>query len=517
MPEKDQDRLQKLAQITPRQADNKAIPAAPKGSHMSPCESHSFTKHELIVRLTRCIGKTLAEIDSAGVLNGKARNKGFVGNVIEQSVLGYPADSSQRPDLVVNGVETELKSTGIITDKGDYEFQAKEPMSITAVSPETIASEQFATSHFWRKLEHLLLVYYFYAGRDVPYADFTIRGFEFHEWDNEDVEVLESDWTLVRDFIAQIQHRSSSKAECEAQYPRISSELNRQLMYTDTSPKWPNRPRFRLKRRVVTSLVQTHFGMRGETLPEDYSTFSEIDAKCHDLAVRNAGKTVSELMQELDIRPPKDGVSKGVAETIVVRLFGGTSRKMADVELFDRIGLLPKSIVLTKSGRRTEDMKLLRIDFGEIADPRQRFEDSSFRDYFAQNQILLILFEEPGHDCPFGENRFVGFARLWFDDDFIEEAVHPVWRRLRHLVRGGQLRDIVETDKDGCPRVNKKSGTVRSAPNFPKSRDGIVFVRGTGRDATDKVELVNGISMYRQNLWIKGSYLAERVAGMNML
>lgn len=484
---------------------------------MSPATSHSFTKHELIVRLTRCIGKTLAEIDSAGVLSGKSRNKGFVGNVIEQSVLGYPADSNQRPDLVVNGVETELKSTGIITDKGDYEFQAKEPMSITAVSPETIVGEDFVTSHFWKKLEHLLLVYYFYAGRDIPYADFVIKGFEFHEWDDDDVDVLKADWTLVRDFIAQAQRQSSTQAECEAQYPRISSELNRQLMYTDTSPKWPNRPRFRLKRRVVTSLVQEHFGMRSEALPEDYATFSEIDAKCHDLAVRNAGKTVSELMQELGIPLPKDGINKGVAEAIVVRMFGGTSRKMADVELFDRIGLLPKSIVLTMKGGRTEDMKLLRIDFGEIADPHQRFEDSSFMDYFAQNQVLLILFEEPGHDRPFGENRFVGFARLWFDDKFIEEAVRPVWRRMRQLVRGHQLRDVVETDKDGRPRINKKSRTVRSAPNFPKSKDGIVFVRGTGSDATDKVEVVNGIPMYRQNLWIKGSYLAKRVAGMNML
>lgn len=107
--------------------------------------------------------------------------------------------------------------------------------------------------------------------------------------------------------------------------------------------------------------------------------------------------------------------------------------------------------------------------------------------------------------------------RLWFDEAFIEEEVHPVWRRLRQLVRGGQLRDVIELDREGNPRTNKKTGTKRSAPNFPKSRDGIVFVRGTGRDARDKTETVNGIRMYRQNLWIRGTYLAERVSQMNVL
>ncbi len=481
---------------------------------MSTDDSHSFTRHGLIVRLTHCIGKSLAEIDSAGVLTGKARNKGFVGNVIEQSVLGYPADSKQRPDLVVNGVETELKSTGIIADKDAGTFQAKEPMSITAVSPETITTEQFETSHFWKKLEHMLLVYYFYAGRDVPYADFSIEGFEFHEWGRDDIDVLKEDWTLVRDFIAEVQR---DYPDYEAQYPRISTELNRQLMYTDTSPKWPNRPRFRLKRRVVTSLVQGHFGKRGETLAAEYATYSAIDAKCHELAIRNAGKTVAQLMQEQSLTLPAGSVGKGIAESIVVRMFGGTSKKMRNVELFGRIGLLPKTIVLTTQGKKTEDMKLLRLDFDEIADPAQRFEDSSVRDFFAQNQILLIVFEEPGRDASFIENRFVGFMRLWFDEAFIEEEVHPVWRRLRQLVRGGQLRDVIELDREGNPRTNKKTGTKRSAPNFPKSRDGIVFVRGTGRDARDKTETVNGIRMYRQNLWIRGTYLAERVSQMNVL
>ena len=55
------------------------------------------------------------------------------------------------------------------------------------------------------------------------------------------------------------------------------------------------------------------------------------------------------------------------------------------------------------------------------------------------------------------------------------------------------------------------NGEISSAPNLPKSSEGIVFVRGTGVDSSDKRECVNGIKMYYQQVWLKGSYLAERV------
>lgn len=51
-----------------------------------------------------------------------------------------------------------------------------------------------------------------------------------------------------------------------------------------------------------------------------------------------------------------------------------------------------------------------------------------------------------------------------------------------------------------------------TAPNWPKSRDGALFVRGSGSDATDKPVVVNGVRMYRQNLWAKGTVIARMVA-----
>ena len=178
----------------------------------------------------------------------------------------------------MSGVQTALKTTGIrLSKKDEKQYEAKEPMSITAVSPNQIVLEQFSTSRFWHKLKHMLLVYYHYSSTKTvkasEYADFYIRGYEFHEFNAADEAILKNDWELIRDFIIEIQHNFDVP---ESQYSRISSELRDKLAYIDTAPKWPNPPRFRLKRQVVTDIVQKHFGNKLEQLPGHYLSLIHI-------------------------------------------------------------------------------------------------------------------------------------------------------------------------------------------------------------------------------------------------
>ncbi|MCQ2588728.1 MAG: hypothetical protein MJ174_11500 [Treponema sp.] len=474
---------------------------------------HRYTKQQVIDLLEACLEKTLGEIDKNKVFDRTKTNPkitGIAGDVIEQSVFGYPANNDSNPDLIIDEIPTELKTTGIkLSAKKKGFYEAKEPMSITGVSPDNIINEEFNNSRFWHKLEHLLFVYYLYSSNKpvlaAEYANFLFKGYQFVEFDEADVKVLEKDWLTVRDFIISLNKN-------EKLYPEIS-HLRDKLLYIDTSPKWPNKPRFRLKRSVVTNIVQQHFNGKLEQLPKNYSSYSEIDKKCHDLTVQYKGKTVLELMATFGI---DSKINKGISEQIIVKMFGGLSKKMNQIELFNKIGLYGKSIVLTPKGKRTEDMKLFRIDFDEISYNISHFEDSSFHDYFSGMQILCIVFEEK-NKADFGSNVFMGFKRIAFSDEFIELNVQSVWERINKLVIYNELKDIpVINKKTGKPKVNK-TGTIQSAPNFPKSSEGVIFVRGDSSDSTKKPECVNGIKMYRQYIWIKGSYLSELLARVDYL
>lgn len=482
-------------------------------------KGHFFRKQELERLLEDALNKTLGQVDKNNVFDRTKTNPkitGIAGDVIEQSVLGFPADNKQRPDLDVEGIDIELKTTGIrLSKKNSKQYEAKEPMSITAVSPKKIVKEDFYDSNYWHKLENMLLVYYHYDSlktvKASEYANFYIRGYEFHKFSQEDENRLRADWEIVRDFIRQLQNQYD---EPENEYPRISSELRSQLVYIDTAPKWPNRPRFRLKRQFLTSIVQNHFGNRLEQLPGKYISFNDIDRKCSELTNLYCGKTVQELVDILGI---ESKINKAISEQIVVRMFGGEAKKISKIELFSKFGLVAKTITLTKTGCRTEDMKLFTIDFDEWLDADTKFEDSKIYDYFANRQLLCIIFEEPSIKASLKDNVFIGFKRLSFSDSFIQNDVKKVWEDIRNLVYNDKLREVTIYDKNNKPRVNKKNGTIQTYINFPKSKDSIIFVRGTGQDSRDKPVVLNDIGMYRQNIWLKGSYVARELNDLEIL
>ena len=54
------------------------------------------------------------------------------------------------------------------------------------------------------------------------------------------------------------------------------------------------------------------------------------------------------------------------------------------------------------------------------------------------------------------------------------------------------------------------------APNLPKAAEHVLFFRGGGKTAADKVEVL-GISMLRQYYWVHGKFLAGRLRELPFL
>ena len=491
---------------------------------------HIFIKSELIKILEESLNKTLGEIDIKGDFCRTISNPkitGIAGDVIEHSILGYPSDSRQEPDIIVDGIETEVKTTGIRyskTDKkqGKYVYEAKEPMSITAVSPEKIVHETFDDSNFWHKLRNMLIIYYHYNSDSTvnasEYADFYLKGYEFHEFSEEDKLRLMGDWLIVKDFIEELQN---DYEEPEQQYPRLSHELREKLVYIDTAPKWPNPPRFRLKRNFVSKIVREHFGDKLEQLPQRYNGYDDIDKKCHELTFENKGLNILHLLEKYDIPfDDKEKISKSVCEQIIIKMFGGRASSLNKIEMFNDFNIIGKSITMTKLGLRTEDMKLFPIDFEEWCDIDATFEESMANDYFLNHQFLCIIFKETIEKPTkqdFWRNEFVGFKRIAFDDLFIEASVLPLWNEVRRLVNENLLVESICVNKKTKEPIINPCGTIKKQLNFPKSKDNLVFVRGTGIDSTKKVHCVNGIDMYQQYVWIKGKYIVDELGKKHLL
>ena len=208
-------------------------------------------------------------------------------------------------------------------------------------------------------------------------------------------------------------------------------------------------------------------------------------------------------------------VSKSISSIVVAKMFSKKAQKIEKIALFNKFGIKSKTIVQTRTGGRTEDTKLLMVDFSEITDTTVQFEDSTLYSFFSEQKILFSVFEEVNPD-EYESNVFKGFKLISFEDKFIEDTVRLVWDRTRSLILDKKLKLVITEDKNGQPILNKK-GLIEEAPNFPKARECDVFLRGSGKDSTEKTFEINGLRMYPQFYWIKGSYLVKMLNQIDFL
>ncbi|HJF33127.1 MAG TPA: restriction endonuclease [Sporosarcina psychrophila] len=447
----------------------------------------------------------------------KPKITGIAGDVIEQSVLGYPADNKQEPDLIVDGLHTELKTTGLRKPKrlensdDDKHFIAKEGVSITAVSPENITSQEFEDSYLWHKMEYMLFVFYHYNSYKVvpayDYSTFKVLGHHFHEFSDEDKEIIFNDWKIVRDKVEEIQSISPNPKE---EYPSLT-KLRSELMYFDLAPK--RSPRFRLKKDVVNVIIGEFFNKKLEKLNRRITSYSQLDLLLHNFTELFKGKTLKEIATNLSVELP-ESVSKNIVERIITKFFGSEEKKLRKIDIFSKIGLIPKTVVLNPSGGRTEDMKFDRIDFEEWFVDGEEYEDSNLYDFFYNHKFLFVIFKEPEKDSPLLENQFVGFKRYSFTDDFIENDLKPYYDELKRLIVNKEIREEPVSYKTGVKKgqlIINPSGTVKTEINLPKSKDYLVFTRGSGIDSSKKPVELNGVKMYAQYFWIKGKWIVKEL------
>lgn len=505
---------------------------------MAVTEDRKFTKKQVYDILENAKGKTLGEVDKSHQF---ARTEtcpkitGIAGDVIEQSVFGYKRDSKQECDIEIDGVLTELKTTGVRIPKSELKFVknktnkeyfvylgAKEGISITGVTFEPTIQTDFYTSHFWEKSNRLLIVFYEYQSYEVVpaagYADFPIIDYCYNTFSDEEKAKLKNDWEIVRDYLQKVYKEYPEQKERDEKLVGFTHLLRPHLLLIELVPGFKRRasgmyqkPRYRLKQTFVDYIVRGHFDksrLKNEiTLQKSFSSFSQLDARCHLLTQKYKGKKLPELKQMLKI----DANAKNIAAQCVIRMFGTDCKRLNQISDFTKVGIIAKTITMTPTGGRTEDMKLQHIDFEEWADRDADFEDSQVYDYFCEHSFLCPIFCEHDSMDP-SKTTFEGFKRFSFDEDFIEHEVRRTWEDSRNLIHHNELEWEYVYDKNGNRRKNS-SGAYMGAPNFPKSSEYLVFFRGGADVSTEKsrTECVNGIRMLPQFFWLKGSYIAKKL------
>lgn len=521
---------------------------------MSVSEDRRYTKEKVAEILDNAVGKTLGEVDALGS-NQFERTKaspkitGIAGDVIEQSVFGYARDAVQECDIEIEGTLVELKTTGVRVPKSELKeaqkktgeeynlhLGAKEGISITAVTLEPSIQMDFNTSHFWEKAERLLIVFYEYKSYEtVPaqeYAKFPIVGYCYNTFSDSEQSQLKKDWEIVRDYLKDHYTKYTNHEERREKLIGFTHTLRPDLLLIELVPAYKKRnvnrpstadnfqkPRYRLKKTFVDYIVRGHFNksraQHEVNLKESFSSFKELDRRCHELSVKYRGMSFQELKDKFGIYTPV--TTKDFAAKVILKMFDADCKRLNQIADFIKAGIEARTIILTPDGRNTEDMKFHLIDFDEWADRNTDFEDSDIFSFFMEHSLLCPIFTEYDSNDK-TKTIFEGFKRFSFDDNFIDKEVRRMWEDSRKLIHTNTLVWEYEYDKEGKP-IKNNSGSYRGAPNFPKKKDYTVFFRGGASDSSEgsRTQIVNNIKILPQFFWLNGRFVSEKLKSLPYL
>lgn len=413
------------------------------------------------------------------------RNKGNLGQIIEERFFHYACNNDSRPDFAEAGVELKVTPYKEKTRGG---IAAKERLILTMIDYFQVVTEEFETSHFWNKSRLILLIYYLYK-KDLKYnIDYKIGYVGLFSPPAQDVLVIRHDYNIIIEKIRRGKAHELSEGDTlylgAAPKGATSNDRRRQPFNTELA-----KPRaFAFKTSYMTYVLNTYIAPGKVTYEpilkkdvtdsfEDY-VMDKINAFC--------GYSVEELCIKFEIEVQKK--PKNLEAMLAYRILG---IKGNQAEEFEKANVKVKTIRIGKNGKIKESMSFPTFKFKDLI--REEWEDSTFGNYLRETRFLFVVYKFDADDVL--RLRGCQFWNIPYED--LEVEVRSVWEKTKQV-----LIDGLEVTIQNGIRKN----------NFPKSSENRVsHVRPHALNAEDTYELPDGRQYPKQCFWLNNTYIYEQL------
>lgn len=128
------------------------------------------------------------------------KNKGYLGNLIQESIFGIKANNKPEPDFKEIGLDLELKVIPFKKTKNsdkDKVWSPKERLVLSMINYRDLANDSFENSHVYKKHQHVQFVVYF----DNP-SGTIIDAYQMH-WE----KLPQSIQVMIKDDYYKIQNK----------------------------------------------------------------------------------------------------------------------------------------------------------------------------------------------------------------------------------------------------------------------------------------------------------------------
>ncbi|WP_024865632.1 Sau3AI family type II restriction endonuclease [Butyrivibrio sp. FCS014] len=426
-------------------------------------------------------GATYGETDVAEA----KRNKGNLGQIIEECFFHYSCNSDARADFPEAGVE--LKVTPYKVNKNGT-LAAKERLILTMIDYMTVVDEDFDNSHFWNKSKLILLVYYLYMQEAKYNLDYHIGYAKLFTPPEQDLKIIRHDYEII---VSKIRAgKAHELSEGDTMYlgaaPKAATSANRRKQpFSDELAK----PRaFAFKNSYMTYVLNNYI-VPGKDTYEPIIKDESVDS-FEDYVVNKidalAGYSVEDLCVKYDIDASKK--PKSLEALLAYRILGIKGNHAAE---FEKANVVVKTIRIGNNNKIKESMSFPTFKFKELIE--EEWENSTFGNYLRETRFLFVVYKFDSDNTL----RLKG-AQFWnipYED--LEIEVRSVWERTVQILKEGL-------------KFEKVNGAYQN--NFPKaSENRVSHVRPHGQNAKDTYELPDGRQYPKQCFWLNNTYILDQV------
>lgn len=466
--------------------------------------------NSILKRAKESVGLTIQEICNSSSIVTKElniKNKGNIGNLIEEHWFNIKNNNSPLPDFEETGIE--LKVIPLAQNK-DKSYSVKERTKICSIDYNKLINEEWDNSHAKIKVNKILFIYYFYDKANI--LNSTIKKIDLFELEGNDALVISKDWNSVYDYVKKGKaHELSETISNVLAASRSGSGGKRE---DGTLKDLVSQPIKTLEDKALKrafSLKQSFTNQRWneinkkkyesilETLHISSENFEkEIIKKLNSLENLTLGK----IAKKFGIKIP-DG--KNASATIIKKSIGFKNVN-SRIKEFEQLGIQVKIISTRKSDFKPwEAVSFPAFKLKELIkeqwDEGENEEGLTWERCSIREDINRILFIPILKDKKTGmstEEKVMGKAFFWSPSYSELEIIKKEWKKYITEINEGKVEITRKPIKNGYKEISNLS---------KESNTEIIHIRPHCKDRNDRDEDHLGNSIVKQSFWLNKVFL----------
>lgn len=474
---------------------------------------HYTTKDEVLSEAQKILGRSLRDVMIDDGLDIKKieeiiekyqnRNKGLLGEFVEQFVFGLDVNNRAEADFNIAGVELK---TNPLKEHPKKIYVSKERLVFSMINYGEVINETWKESSFLKKNKVLLLMFYLWL-KDQSILDYEFKFVHLldlmNDISDEDVYQIQKDWEFIVTKIRRGEAHLLSEGDTYY-LGACTKAANSRVVRDQPMARTPAKPRaFSFKQQYLNYLIQR------QLLGRDVSKESIFKEKRQKMTIEDIanekftpfiGKTDAEIKGVVgwDL----EGKPKQWKRLLANRMLGVKSNKIEELE---KANVTLKAVVLEPNGVIRESVSFPAFDYKDLVTQvwydETNEEMSTLHEQLETRKFLFVVFQKQKDS---EEIIFKKYLFWNFPMEDIEKA-EDVWDKTRELIDEGEIVKNITTRTDGKEIRNTY---------FPSSSfNGVVHVRPHGKNSDDTCQLPvpdkkTGADVYTKHcFWLNNKYM----------